>query len=668
MKSTKQTVGYASWQDPYKWMETMSGTQWKNLIKQYTREYEHAVSKTDTLPQIIQQELQQRQSFIPAVKIYDCWYEQTGKQTYQWWYDEDKEKQYCTDLDIGQNKYVWHLEDTENGDEQYSLHCFHKGKKIWSSSKPLGPFVATLGDRVYCIESENHLWFCRLVSFDAMTGKDRKVVYEEQNPEWNLALLKGEHHCLFLLANNAGKQRLWTLSNEESLKEEEGYESFVAVGYKSRSSKSPCYFGRKKGDLFYSFVGGPSHPFLHRETPEFASFTDNLLITKSLGIRSVWSLSTGKKLDSIVGQFQPDLLTPWILGTATLSFTRPGYHMARYEPNVDCLCSYAYSNYALAKSQDRTRVPYILVHARNIRPTHLLVVGYGAYGIPTHMSTDRWKPLLRRGWAICLALVRGSGDDTDEWAQEARTVNKGKSIEDFVACIRAAQKRLHLGASQTAIYGRSAGGYLVGSTLSRYPNGSLFQCAYVEVPYVDVLATTANPSLPLTQLEHNEFGDPIKRPHDFQALLDLSPVDTIPSKGAPSIFVLCRTGLHDKEVFAYESFKWITRLKKEQGAKGQRKLLAVKNNEGHFVSGRGAEENRAKDLSLLLEWASRKIKYVHRIYKMVNTRRNRKASRKNTRRNRKNNVTMRKNNMRKNNMMGGKRRNRKNNVTMRRRR
>jgi len=183
-------------------------------------------------------------------------------------------------------------------------------------------------------------------------------------------------------------------------------------------------------------------------------------------------------------------------------------------------------------------------------------------------------------------------------------------------------------------------------------------------------------------LEYNEFGDPRHRPQNFQALLDLSPVDTIPTSGAPSIFILCRTGLHDKEVFAYESFKWITRLKEAQGAHGEPKLLAAEKDQGHFSGKTSADKLRAQDFSLLLGWSARisssrttKKKYQLGIYKMANTRRNRKtnASRKNRknnvagRKNRKNNVTARKNNNAA--MMGGKRKNRKNNgATMRRRR
>lgn len=673
MKESNQTVGYASWSDPQKWMERMKGNRWLQLNTQYRKEYETAVGAQKDLVAEIERELKERESSIPPSKLNGCSYQQIGKQSFLWWFSKEK-KTICTDLDIGEDGWVWYVKDTESGDEHYTLHGTCKGESKWTSSKrPFGPFVATINGRVYSLESENHLWFCRLVSFDATSGRDRQVHYEETNPQWNLTLLKCENHCLCLVANNAGAQRLWFLNVKGLLEEIKGYESFVPVGF--TSDNHFVFFGRKAGSDSYTFSEGEL-PLLRTQTPEFACLGENLLVTRRFGKRTLWNLKSGKKLDSLIGQILPDVLMPWANGTARFSLSRPGYAMSLYEPDVDCLCGYARSSYAFARSIDGTMIPYIVVQSRSLQPQNLLVVGYGAYGLPTHLNVDRWKPLLRRGWAVCLALVRGGGDHTDGWAQAARTLNKGKSIEDFEACIRSAQRSLRLSSQQTAIYGRSAGGYLVGSTVGRNASGRLFQCAYLEVPYLDVLATTSNPTLPLTQLEYNEFGDPLHRPQNFKALLDLSPVDILPKGGAPSIFVLCRTGLHDKEVFAYESFKWITRLKDAQESTGEPKLLAAEKYQGHFSGRTSADRLRAQDLSLLIGWGLRnslngktKKKYCLGIYQMANTRRNRKnnMSRKNRKNRKNNNMTMRKNN---NSMMGGKRRkNRKNNnMTMRRRR
>jgi hypothetical protein len=169
---------------------------------------------------------------------------------------------------------------------------------------------------------------------------------------------------------------------------------------------------------------------------------------------------------------------------------------------------------------------------------------------------------------------------------------------------------------------------------------------------VDVLNTTSNPSLPLTRLEYNEFGDPHRLPN-AKTLLALSPIDSLPSTGAPSIFVLTRTAENDKEVYAYESVKWITvlqDLQKQYG--GKPKLLAMKDKEGQFAPPASVLEERAKDLALLHFSTFLDKKSHQEIYQMANTRKNNVASRKN-RKSRKNNVASRKRN---NVTMGGKRR------------
>jgi oligopeptidase B len=146
---------------------------------------------------------------------------------------------------------------------------------------------------------------------------------------------------------------------------------------------------------------------------------------------------------------------------------------------------------------------------------------------------------------------------------------------------------------------------LVGATVGRHTEGDLFGFAYTEVPYVDVLRTTTNPKLPLTKLEYEEFGHPAKKLQNFGALLHLSPVDLVPDSGVPRIFVLSRTALLDLEVLAYESMKWIRKLRgPTEIGKDQPKLLAITAGEGHFAKGPTALRQRAEDLAILDAWTS----------------------------------------------------------------
>jgi oligopeptidase B len=123
---------------------------------------------------------------------------------------------------------------------------------------------------------------------------------------------------------------------------------------------------------------------------------------------------------------------------------------------------------------------------------------------------------------------------------------------------------------------------------------------YTEVPYVDVLRTAGNPALPLTSFEYDEFGDPARKVADFEFLLRYGPVSGLGPAGAPGVWVLCRTASNDRQVYAYESAKWVQALRgSAKGEAGEEKLLSVTAGVGHFVKGLQRNIERAEDFLLL---------------------------------------------------------------------
>lgn len=600
----------------------MKGKRWLDLVEEEQARFSAALVPHKSLIQSLENELLRQNTKHESFTYHDFEIKETNTLHYEWHFKGTDKS--CADLDaLGSS--IWYVEDDGKGAETYILK-----HGSWSYNKPVGPFVAVLEDRVYVLESKHDLWYYRLVSLDANTGKDRRVLFEMKDPQWNLALIKGQNKCLFLLGNNAGKQRLWYIKSGTLVEVGHKYQSFVPIGFLHDTC---CFFGLPANSKQYEAIGLELD--IQDQIPEYYSLRDKIFVTRSYGERTI-HYSDGKKR-TVLGSVKPNLFLDWQGELTDLKIHECGG--SRY----------------FVKSKDGTNVPYVIIQGH--RPTQgLLVIGYGAYGLPTHMNTERWLPLLRRGYTLCYALVRGGGDHDDAWAEAARRDQKVKSVEDFEAVIQSSQTKTGVKPENTIIYGRSAGGYLVGATLSRNATGDLFSSLYTEVPYLDVLSTASNRRLPLTQLEYEEFGDPLHKAKDAAALLRLSPMNTIPESGAPSVFVLCRTGLNDKEVFAYESVKWITRLRENEG---KPKLLAISQGEGHFVSGRSSFRQRAEDMALLFIASRRNSglqtkKYKHQIYNMALTRRNR--------RNRKNNMSRK--NRKNNNMMGGRRRNRKNNTMM----
>jgi len=180
-----------------------------------------------------------------------------------------------------------------------------------------------------------------------------------------------------------------------------------------------------------------------------------------------------------------------------------------------------------------------------------------------------------------------------------------KTIEDFEATIRAAQKLMGVGPDKTIIFGRSAGGMMVGATTARHPDGDLMGATFTEVPFVDMLRTSTNPKLPLTVSGISEYGDIEKSLVNFQAALEVSPIDNLPSDGAPGVFVLGRTGLRDLQVMPFEPVKFIERLRGKEKAPAN-KFLGIEEDETHSYSSKKFIETRAQDLAILFDWAFKK--------------------------------------------------------------
>jgi oligopeptidase B len=143
---------------------------------------------------------------------------------------------------------------------------------------------------------------------------------------------------------------------------------------------------------------------------------------------------------------------------------------------------------------------------------------------------------------------------------------------------------------------------------------------YAEVPYVDVLRTTSNPKLPLTELEYTEFGDPLHKVVDYEALKAISPMETIPMAPADAPFILVRTAFYDVEVLPYESVKYVTKLQ----ALGFHALLGYDKQGGHFAADSDAVKQQAEDAVLLhtaLSSASKKVSRKRRSSGLRRTRR-----------------------------------------------
>jgi oligopeptidase B len=213
-----------------------------------------------------------------------------------------------------------------------------------------------------------------------------------------------------------------------------------------------------------------------------------------------------------------------------------------------------------AQASDGTAIPISVVHRHDVAldgSAPALVYGYGAYETsldPVFRVTR--LPLLERGFVYAVAHVRGGGELGREWYEGGRLENKRNTFSDFIACAEHLVRSGYTSPERLVARGGSAGGLLMGAVANMRPE--LFHAIVAEVPFVDVLTTMQDESLPLTVTEWEEWGNPADVDM-YRRMREYSPYDNVAPRPYPRMLVT--TGLHDSAVQFWEPVKWTARLR-----------------------------------------------------------------------------------------------------------
>nr|WP_054946641.1 S9 family peptidase [Novosphingobium sp. KN65.2] len=229
-------------------------------------------------------------------------------------------------------------------------------------------------------------------------------------------------------------------------------------------------------------------------------------------------------------------------------------------------------------ARDGTAVPVSVVYRRDrtgAGPLHLY--GYGAYGLAIEpgFSTSRLS-LVDRGFAFAIAHIRGGDDLGRAWYKAGKLEQRTNTFNDFVDVARGLVERGYTAPGKISISGGSAGGELMGAVVNSDPE--LFGAVVAHVPFVDVLNTMLDESLPLTPGEWPEWGNPIEDRAAFELILSYSPYDQVKRQAYPPIMVTA--GLNDPRVTYWEPAKWVARLR-EFKTDGNELILKTNMGAGH---------------------------------------------------------------------------------------
>ncbi len=247
-----------------------------------------------------------------------------------------------------------------------------------------------------------------------------------------------------------------------------------------------------------------------------------------------------------------------------------------------------------ATAKDGTKIPISLVYRKDINPNGnnpLLLYGYGSYGysMEPYFSSTRLT-LLDRGFVYAIAHIRGGQEMGRYWYEEGKMFNKMNTFTDFNACAEFLIAEKFTSPEHLFAMGGSAGGLLMGAIINLQPE--LYKGVIAAVPFVDVVTTMLDESIPLTTGEFDEWGNP-KNKESYDYMLSYSPYDQVEAKNYPALLVT--TGLHDSQVQYWEPAKWVAKLR---ATKTDKNLLLLKTNMDFGHGGASGRFERLKEIAL----------------------------------------------------------------------
>jgi oligopeptidase B len=254
------------------------------------------------------------------------------------------------------------------------------------------------------------------------------------------------------------------------------------------------------------------------------------------------------------------------------SLTTPGsvfdYKFASHEKVLkkqqEVIGDFKSSNYETkrlyASARDGKKVPISIVYKKGTKldgNNPLFLYGYGSYGISMEPNFSSVRlSLLDRGFVYAIAHIRGGQEMGREWYEDGKMFNKMNTFNDFIDCSEFLINQKYTNPDKLFAYGGSAGGLLIGAIINMRPD--LYKAVLAAVPFVDVVTTMLDESIPLTTGEYDEWGNP-NDTASYNYMLSYSPYDNVKKQNYPAMLVT--TGLHDSQVQYWEPAKWVAKLR-----------------------------------------------------------------------------------------------------------
>jgi oligopeptidase B len=331
------------------------------------------------------------------------------------------------------------------------------------------------------------------------------------------------------------------------------FKNHLVVYERERGLKKIRILNMTNNEVHYVDFPEPVYTFWQSGNPDFNTNLLRFNYTSLVTPRSVFDYNMDTKTRELKKQDE-------VLG---------GYDPSQYQ-----------SERIFAKAEDGTTIPISLVYKKGMVKdgnNPLLLYGYGAYGASSDpIFSSNHLSLLDRGFIYTIAHVRGGGEMGRYWYDDGKLLHKKNTFTDFIACAEHLIAEKYTSSDKLVISGVSAGGLLIGAVTNMRPD--LFKVVIAQVPFVDLLNTMLDPSLPLTVIEYEEWGNPNDKEY-YDYMKSYSPYDNVVAKDYPNMLITA--GLNDPRVSYWEPAKWTAKLRAKKTDQNLL-LLKTKMESGHF--------------------------------------------------------------------------------------
>ncbi|XP_021750642.1 uncharacterized protein LOC110716331 [Chenopodium quinoa] len=504
------------------------------------------------------------------------------------------------------NKLIAYAEDTK-GDEIYTIHIID-AETLEPIEKPLAGVTCDFewagdGALLYITMDEtlrpDKVWLHKLRTDQSSDS----CLYHEKDEKFSLYPNISESECYVFVASESKTTRF--IFYLDTSKPEEGLNVLTPCtqGVSTYASHRGEHFfiGRRNDVCFNSEllacpIGNLSAMTVllpHRESvkiSDFQLFQNHLVVYESEGGLLkvvVYRLpAIDQPLENLFGGLNVDFVDPaydvhHLESQFSSNVLRFSYSSLRTPPSVydydmdsgervlkeidTVLGGFDASKYVTqrkwATASDGTHIPLSVVYRKDLvkldGSNPLLLYGYGSYEIcinPTFKASR--LSLLDRGFVFAIGHIRGGGEMGRKWYENGKLLKKLNTFTDFIACAEYLIENNYCSKEKLCIHGGSAGGLLIGGVLNMRPD--LFKAAVLDVPFVDVVSTMLDPTIPLTTAEWEEWGDPREKEF-YYYMKSYSPVDNVKAQNYPHILVTA--GLHDQRVMYSEPAKFVAKLR-----------------------------------------------------------------------------------------------------------